>query len=100
MVAQYSRLAPVRQQQAASPSPGARRTDIKETDTNRERQSVWPILPIGGVITMNMSDSDMDLLARYIQHQAEDAFAEIVRRHLDVIHSAALRQVRSPHLAE
>jgi RNA polymerase sigma factor (sigma-70 family) len=47
-----------------------------------------------------MSDTDLELLSRYIQHGAEDAFAEIVRRHLDVVHSAALRQVRSPQLAE
>jgi RNA polymerase sigma factor (sigma-70 family) len=47
-----------------------------------------------------MSDTDLELLSRYIQHGAEDAFAEIVRRHVDVVHSAALRQVRSPQLAE
>src|SRR5215210_8287248 len=47
-----------------------------------------------------MGDSDLELLARYTQHQAEDAFAEIVRRHLGLVHSAALRQVRSPQLAE
>ncbi len=47
-----------------------------------------------------MSDTDLELLARYTRHQAEDAFAELVRRHLDLVHSAALRQVRSPHLAE
>jgi RNA polymerase sigma factor (sigma-70 family) len=47
-----------------------------------------------------MSDTDLDLLARYTKHHAEDAFAEIVRRHLDLVHSAALRQVRSPQLAE
>src|SRR5579862_7443751 len=47
-----------------------------------------------------MSDTDVNLLARYTQHRAEDAFTEIVRRHLDLVHSAALRQVRSPQLAE
>lgn len=47
-----------------------------------------------------MSDTDLELLARYTRQHAEDAFAEIVRRHLDLVHSAALRQVRSPQLAE
>jgi RNA polymerase sigma factor (sigma-70 family) len=47
-----------------------------------------------------MSDTDLELLARYTRHRAEDAFAELVRRHLDLVHSAALRQVRSPQLAE
>jgi RNA polymerase sigma factor (sigma-70 family) len=47
-----------------------------------------------------MSDTDWELLARYTRHQAEDAFAEIVRCHLGLVHSAALRQVRSPQLAE
>jgi RNA polymerase sigma factor (sigma-70 family) len=47
-----------------------------------------------------MSDTDLQLLARYSRDRADDAFAEIVRRHLDLVHSAALRQVRSPQLAE
>src|SRR5215212_6476854 len=47
-----------------------------------------------------MGDTDLELLARYTQHQAEDAFAEIVRRHLGLVYSAALRQVRAPQLAE
>jgi RNA polymerase sigma factor (sigma-70 family) len=54
----------------------------------------------GGDILATMSDSDLELLARYTRQQAEDAFAEIVRRHLDLVFSAALRQVRSPQLAE
>jgi RNA polymerase sigma factor (sigma-70 family) len=47
-----------------------------------------------------MSDTDLQLLARYTRQHAEDAFAELVRRHLDLVFSAALRQVRSPQLAE
>jgi RNA polymerase sigma factor (sigma-70 family) len=54
----------------------------------------------GGDILLNMSDTDLQLLARYTQQHAEDAFAELVRRHLDLVLSAALRQVRSPQLAE
>jgi RNA polymerase sigma factor (sigma-70 family) len=48
----------------------------------------------------DMSDTDLELLARYTRHHAEDAFAELVRRHLGLVYSAALRQVRSPQLTE
>ncbi len=47
-----------------------------------------------------MSNTDLQLLARYTRQHAEDAFAELVRRHLDLVFFAALRQVRSPQLAE
>jgi RNA polymerase sigma factor (sigma-70 family) len=47
-----------------------------------------------------MDDTDTRLLARYASHHAEDAFAELVRRHLALVYSAALRQVRAPQLAE
>ena len=47
-----------------------------------------------------MSETDMELLTRYRERRTEDAFAELVRRHLDLVYSAALRQVRSPHLAQ
>ena len=47
-----------------------------------------------------MHETDLELLRRYGREGAEDAFAEIVRRHLALVHSAALRQVRSPQLAE
>jgi len=52
------------------------------------------------VILVKMSETDLELLARYSRGNAEDAFAEVVHRHLDLVHSAALRQVRSPQLAE
>ena len=47
-----------------------------------------------------MSETDMELLARYARHRAEDAFTQLVQRHLGLVYSAALRQVRSPQLAE
>jgi len=49
---------------------------------------------------MNVNDTDLQLLARYARQHAEDAFTEIVRRYLSLVFSAALRQVRSPQLAE
>jgi len=47
-----------------------------------------------------MSETDLQLLARYSHDHAEEAFAELVRRHVDFVYSAALRQVRSSQLAE
>jgi RNA polymerase sigma factor (sigma-70 family) len=44
--------------------------------------------------------SDLDLLRQFARENSQDAFAEIVRRHLDLVYSAALRQIRSPQLAE
>jgi RNA polymerase sigma factor (sigma-70 family) len=49
---------------------------------------------------MNMNETDLQLLERYIRHGDEGAFAEVLRRNLDLVHSVALRHVRSPHLAE
>jgi RNA polymerase sigma factor (sigma-70 family) len=43
---------------------------------------------------------DMTLLRDYAHAQAEPAFAALVERHVGLVYSAALRQVRDPHLAE
>ncbi|MGA2867963.1 MAG: sigma-70 family RNA polymerase sigma factor [Verrucomicrobiota bacterium] len=44
--------------------------------------------------------SDGELLRSYAEEAAEEAFAELVRRHLDLVYSAALRQVNGDaHLA-
>ena len=48
----------------------------------------------------NMSATDWELLQQYRRNQAETAFTELVRRHVNLVYSAALRQVRAPQLAE
>ena len=43
---------------------------------------------------------DMELVRQYADHRAENAFAILVSRHINMVYSAAWRQVRDPHLAE
>jgi RNA polymerase sigma factor (sigma-70 family) len=50
--------------------------------------------------TFKRMTSDLDLLRRFARENSQDAFTEIVRRHVNLVYSAALRQVRSPQLAE
>ncbi|MEI6074500.1 MAG: sigma-70 family RNA polymerase sigma factor [Verrucomicrobiota bacterium] len=48
---------------------------------------------------MNMTDGE--LLGRYVRDRSESAFAELVARHINLVHAAALRQVNGDsHLAE
>ncbi|MBI5383607.1 MAG: sigma-70 family RNA polymerase sigma factor [Verrucomicrobia bacterium] len=44
--------------------------------------------------------TDQQLLRDYTERRSEAAFAELVRRHVDFVYSAALRMVRDAHLAE
>ena len=44
--------------------------------------------------------TDQQLLRDYTGRRSEAAFAELVRRHVDLVYSAALRMVRDAHLAE
>ena len=44
--------------------------------------------------------TDQQLLHDYAGRRSEAAFAELVRRHVDLVYSAALRMVRDAHLAE
>ena len=47
-----------------------------------------------------MTTSELELIRDYASEGSQAAFAELVRRHVDLVYSAALRQVRSPDLAE
>jgi uncharacterized protein (TIGR03435 family) len=41
-----------------------------------------------------------DLLAQFARNRSEDAFSELVRRHIALVHSVALRHTDNPHQAE
>jgi RNA polymerase sigma factor (sigma-70 family) len=47
-----------------------------------------------------IDQTDSQLLRDYAEQANETAFAELVRRHVDFVYSAALRMIRDPHLAE
>jgi RNA polymerase sigma factor (sigma-70 family) len=47
-----------------------------------------------------MTSDDMALVLEYAERSSEQAFATLVSRHVNLVYSVALRQVRDPHLAE
>jgi len=47
-----------------------------------------------------MMINDMELVRQYARCKSEEAFATLVSRHVNLVYSVALRQVRDAHLAE
>jgi len=47
-----------------------------------------------------MAPPDSQLLDDFVHRKSDEAFREIVRRYVDLVHAAAMRQVRDPHVAD
>ena len=49
---------------------------------------------------MNERRQDFELLQRFTRHGEQSAFADVVRRHLDLVFATALRKVEDPGAAQ
>ncbi len=61
---------------------------------------VCSLLQLCGNCSVNVVMDDHELLHKYVQSRSEDAFRELLNRHLPMVYSAAQRMVCDSHLAE
>jgi RNA polymerase sigma factor (sigma-70 family) len=66
----------------------------KARDKKFESFSFWR------AYNFEMTAKDMDLVRDYARCGSEEAFAALVSRHVNLVYSVALHQLRDPHLAE
>jgi RNA polymerase sigma factor (sigma-70 family) len=68
----------------------------------RQYRSIsFPVFPSAAIYLFRMTTmTDHDLLQRYAETGAQEAFADLVSHHIDWIYSASLRLVRRTDLAE
>ena len=57
------------------------------------RCNLCAVSKLGGCYVGEMMTENTELLRRYLADRSEAAFAELVQRHIDLVYSAALRQV-------
>ena len=55
---------------------------------------------IRGIDDANMTVSDRDLLRRYVRGRSEQAFTELYRRHIGMVHATCRRELGSSELAD
>jgi hypothetical protein len=63
---------------------------IRPTPT-KQTQVICSVRRLADITISVMDDTDQALLSEFAMHRSEEAFAELVNRHLDMVHSAATR---------
>src|SRR5258705_8358227 len=61
------------------------------TLSNQETRVICSVLRLADITISIMDETDQALLSDFAMHRSEEAFAELVNRHLDMVHSAAIR---------
>jgi RNA polymerase sigma factor (sigma-70 family) len=84
----------------------ARHREELNLDRFKEKQTISSPVKISVTFSLRrgyiggMPDDDLMLLREYARNRSEPAFAALVQRHVNLVYSVAMRQVRDAHQAE
>lgn len=81
-----------------SPAIGMQKDGLLAGQPSRTSSNSCPVLPRGGHSENGMNDQE--LLRQYANDGSEAAFAELVRRHLNLVYSVAMRQLNDASAAQ